>query len=349
MTSMHSSRPAGGRRDDGSLLTVEDLSVHFPSDLGTVRAVDKVSLSIQPGEIVGLVGESGCGKSTLGMSMLRMVATPGTIAGGRILFEGRDLIELSESEMRRLRGRAISLISQDALAVMNPVTTVGEQITEVVKGHVGGARSELRRLATQTLTSVGFPNPELSLRMYPHQFSGGMQQRVSIAQSLILGPRLVIADEPTTALDVTVQAQILGLLKQARTSLGTSIVFITHDLAVVAEVCDKIIVMYAGKLVESGSVRDIFRSPKHPYTKALLAGLLPLRGTPPAQLRALPGQIPRPEEWPSGCRFHPRCPLRTQLGDPEVCESREPNAEQRPGHWASCHFVGVDTMGRPTT
>jgi peptide/nickel transport system ATP-binding protein len=321
------------------LLRVENLSIHFPSGSTTVRAVDDVSLHVKRGEIVGLVGESGCGKSTLGMSLLRLVQSPGEIVAGRIVFDGRDFVPLPERELRRLRGQQISLIVQDALAVMNPVTRVGEQLTEVIRDHVAVPRAERRQRAVDGLRSVGFPRPEASVRSYPHQLSGGMQQRVSIAQSMLLGPRLIVADEPTTALDVTVQAQVLNLLKDARTERGTSIVLITHDLAAVAEICDRVLVMYAGKIVESGPVREIFRAPQHPYTAALLAALLPLRGDPPAELTALTGQIPQAEQWPSGCRFHPRCPLRRQLGDPESCTTTEPPVGQESTHWAACHFA----------
>ncbi|GAA1627479.1 ABC transporter ATP-binding protein [Kribbella alba] len=339
---MNESQHSPAAIDGDDLLRVENLSIDFAVGSTTVHAVDDVSLQVERGEIVGLVGESGCGKSTLGMSLLRLVQSPGSIVGGRILFGGRDLMELSDHELQRLRGQEISLILQDALAVMNPVTRVGEQLTEVIRDHVGGSRAERRRQAVAALSSVGFPRPELSLRSFPHQLSGGMQQRVSIAQSMLLEPRLIIADEPTTALDVTVQAQVLELLKDARTTHGTSIVLITHDLAVVAEVCDRVLVMYAGKVVESGPVQEILQAPKHPYTAALLAALLPLRGDPPTELRALPGQIPQPDQWPTGCRFHPRCPLRQRLGNPQLCSTDVPTAQGGPAHWAACHFVSEE-------
>jgi peptide/nickel transport system ATP-binding protein len=328
--------------DGDDLLRVENLSIDFPAGSTTVHAVDDVSLQLKRGEIVGLVGESGCGKSTLGMSLLRLVHSPGSIVGGRILFRGRDLMRLSEREMQRLRGQEISLIVQDALAVMNPVTRVGEQLTEVIRDHVGLSRGERRRQAAAGLAAVGFPRPEMSLRSFPHELSGGMQQRVSIAQSMLLEPQLIIADEPTTALDVTVQAQVLELLEEARATHGTSIVLITHDLAVVAEVCDRVLVMYAGKVVESGPVQEILQAPKHPYTAALLAALLPLRGDPPPELHALSGQIPQPDQWPAGCRFHPRCPLRRRLGDPQICGTDVPAAHGGPAHWAACHFVSEE-------
>ncbi|WP_248960648.1 ABC transporter ATP-binding protein [Sphaerisporangium perillae] len=333
------------RETPEALLTVRNLSVHFRTGDTTVRAVDDVSLSIGRGEIVGLVGESGCGKSTLGMSLLRLIEAPGEIVGGEVIFDGRDLVPLPEKELRRIRGRDISLVVQNALAVMNPVTRVGEQLTEVLRDHGQAGRADRLVRARDVLASVGFPRPAHSLHSYPHQLSGGMQQRVSIAQSLLLGPRLIIADEPTTALDVTVQAQVLQLLTSACRTQGTSVLLITHDLGVVAETCDRVMVMYAGRVVESGPVRQIFTSPRHPYTVALLAALLPLRGAPPPVLQALPGQTPQPNEWPSGCRFNPRCPRRAALGDPAICEAEEPALRDVGAHAIACHFPGEDAVG----
>jgi oligopeptide/dipeptide ABC transporter ATP-binding protein len=331
------------------LLRVEDLSVHFPTRSTTVRAVDHVALEIRPGEIVGLVGESASGKTTLGKALLRLVPAPGEIAGGRVLFRGRDLVGLSREEMRQVRGRGISLIVQDALAVMNPVTRVGEQIGEVVRDHVGGSRAEIRDRTLDVMRQVGLPDPERTIDRHAHELSGGMQQRVAIAQALVLGPELIVADEPTTALDVTVQAQILQLLRRVRDEHGTSVLLITHDLAVVAELCDRALVMYGGGIVESGPVRELFRRPLHPYTQALLAGLLPLSGRPPHRLQALPGQPPRPESWPSGCRFHPRCPLREALDGPARCVEEAPVADRSAPRWAACHFVGEGELTRVGT
>jgi oligopeptide/dipeptide ABC transporter ATP-binding protein len=241
--------------------------------------------------------------------------------------------------MTRLRGSAISLIVQDALAVMNPVTTVGEQVGEVVGDHVGGRRREIRAQALEMLRRVRLSNPEQNLNSYAHQLSGGMQQRVVIAEGLILGPKVIVADEPTTALDVTVQAQILDLLRDVRRTESTSVLFITHDLAIVAELCDRVLVMYAGKIVESADTTALFRAPRHPYTQALLAGLLPLAGEPPTELKALPGQPPSAEAWPTGCRFHPRCQLRVALGNPDRCVEEQPIADESVSHWAACHFA----------
>jgi oligopeptide/dipeptide ABC transporter ATP-binding protein len=320
------------------LLVVEELAVEFATRRARVRAVDDVSFRIGRGEIVGLVGESGSGKSTLGSALLRLVPPPGRVVAGRIRFDGRDVLALRPGELRRLRGREISLVVQDALAVMNPVTTVGEQIGEMVRDHRGGTWRAIRPQVLEMLRQVRIPRPELNVKRHAHELSGGMQQRVVIAEALILHPKLIVADEPTTALDVTVQAQILALLNDARDTSGTSILFVTHDLATVAELCDRVLVMYAGKIVESGPVRDVFRSPLHPYTRALLAGLLPLHGELPAELAALPGQPPHPEAWPPGCRFHPRCPLREALGRPARCATELPAGDSGAPHWAACHF-----------
>jgi oligopeptide/dipeptide ABC transporter ATP-binding protein len=330
-----------GVESSDNVLEVDDLSVEYRTKRSSVVAIDHVSLRIGRGEIVGLVGESGCGKSTLAMSLLRLVPQPGNITGGRILFEGKDLLGATEKAMRRIRGAAISLVVQDALAVLNPVTTVGEQVGEVVRDHVGGSRREIRARARDTLRSVHLPNPGSNMERYPHELSGGMQQRVVIAEALILGPKLIVADEPTTALDVTVQAQILNLLREAREVSGAGVLFVTHDLAIVAEVCDRMLVMYAGKIVESGQVREVFRNPKHPYTQALLSCLLPLRGDPPAELKALGGSPPTPDDWPSGCRFNPRCGLREALGNPSLCVEEQPAPDQSLPHWAACHFADM--------
>jgi oligopeptide/dipeptide ABC transporter ATP-binding protein len=331
--------PESVRRDDGPLVRVRNLRITFRMRRAAVRAVDDVSFDIGRGEIVGLVGESGSGKSTLGAALLRMVPAPGEIINGSIVLDGQDLLSLSAAEMRQLRGRDVSLIVQDALAAMNPVTTVGEQVGEVIRDHVGGSRREVAQRVLEILRQVRLPRPELNVRRHAHELSGGMQQRVVIAGALVLHPKLIVADEPTTALDVTVQAQILRLLADIRGRTGTSILFITHDLATVAQVCDRVMVMYAGRIVEAGPVAAIFADPLHPYTRSLLASLPPLQGEPPDELAALPGQPPRPEEWPSGCRFHPRCPLREALGRPRRCVDEEPLPDTAHPHWGACHFL----------
>jgi oligopeptide/dipeptide ABC transporter ATP-binding protein len=328
---------------DSPLIEVEGLSVEFPGRHGVVRAVDDLSFTLGRGEIIGLVGESASGKSTLGLALMRMVPGAGRISSGRIRFDGRDLAELSENEMRELRGSAISLIVQDALATMNPVTTIEEQIAEVIRDHGGTeTRRGRRERAATMLREVRLPNVDQNLSRYPHELSGGMQQRVAIAEGLILGPQVIIADEPTTALDVTVQAQILSLLREICDRFGTSIIFVTHDLATVAEICDRVMVMYAGRIVEMGTVSTVFRAPSHPYSRALLGGLLPLSGEPPEELEALPGQPPQPEDWPSGCRFRPRCPLWQALGQPEICVTTDPRGDESAAHWAACHFADHD-------
>jgi peptide/nickel transport system ATP-binding protein len=347
MTKQLHGMPGSGALHDGPVLDVRGLTVEFPARGRNIRAVDNVSFTVDRGEIIGLVGESASGKSTLGLALMRMIPAPGVVSAGTIAFGGRDLASLPEAEMRELRGKALSLIVQDALATMNPVTTIEEQITEVIRDH-GGDRSRkmLRARATEMLREVRLPNAEQSLSRFPHQLSGGMQQRVAIAEGLILGPELIIADEPTTALDVTVQAQILALLRDICDTRGTSIIFVTHDLATVAEICDRVMVMYAGRIVESGTVSAVFRKPEHPYTKALLSGLLPLSGEPPAALEALPGQPPRPDAWPTGCRFHPRCPLWRLLGEPEICTTTDPEVDEADPHWAACHFADLEGAGR---
>lgn len=328
---------------EAPLVTVEGLSVEFPAKEGTFRAVDDVSFTVRRGEIVGLVGESASGKSTLGLALMRMVPRPGRATAERIEFEGTDIRSLSEGQMRRIRGADITLIVQDALATLNPVTTIGEQVTRILRDHgVPGGHAEHRTRALRALAEVHLPDPEGVMRRYAHELSGGMQQRVAIAQGLLLEPSLIIADEPTTALDVTVQAQILDLLREISTKHGTSMIFVTHDLATVAEICDRVLVMYAGRIVESGAVSDVFAAPQHPYTRALLASLLPLGGTPPERLDAIPGQPPRPDSWPTGCRFHPRCPLYKALGEPEICRTTDPSRATELAHWAACHFAGEE-------
>lgn len=321
------------------VIRVENLSVSFPrrGDVETL-AVRDVSFTLSEGEIVGLVGESACGKSTLGMALLSMVQSPGRITNGSITFEGRDLLAMNERELRTVRGNQISLIVQDALSTMNPVTTVQEQVAELIRDHEGGRMRTLRDRVVTILEQVQLPRAEEQLRRYPHELSGGMQQRVAIAEGLILGPRLIVADEPTTALDVTVQAQILELLREACESSEAAVLFITHDLSAVAEICDRVLVMYSGRIVEAGAVFDVFDAPRHPYTKALLKGLLPLDGPIPERLDALLGQPPAPGEWPTGCAFRPRCPMFERLGEPEVCVTDLPAMDDTAFHKGACHF-----------
>ena len=331
-----------------ALLEVEDLCVEYGRAGRAVRVVDSVSFRLGEGEVVGLVGESGCGKSTLGSSLLRLVAGPGRIARGRIVFDGTDLVRLPDSAMRKLRGAKICMIVQDALASLNPVSRIGHQVAEVVQDHVDCDAATTRQRVLDTLRKVRLPRPELTARNYPHELSGGMQQRVVIGEGVILGPRLLVADEPTTALDVTVQSQILDLLLQIREENGTAILLITHDLATVADICDRVMVMYGGRIVETGVVDEIFSRPRHPYTRALLDSLLPLRGDPPDQLSALEGQPPQPGALLKGCRFRPRCLLWSELCQPAICVTDDPQlADRGDRHFAACHFAKPEASGRP--
>ena len=324
------------------VLEVADLAVEFATRTGSVRVVEDVAFSIQPGEIVGLVGESGSGKTVTMMSVLRLVPPPGRIADGRITLDGVDVRSLTREQMRALRGSTVALIPPDATAALNPVVKVGDQVMEGVRSHRPSVSEEdARKLALEMFRRVGLPRPEQRLRRYPHELSGGMQQRVLIASALQMEPKLILADEPTTALDVTIQAQILRLLLAVRDEFGTAILFVTHDLAAVAEICDRVLVMYSGRLVESAPVGDLFGQPLHPYTRALMASIPPLSAEPPDRLQAVAGAPPEPGSWPAGCRFAPRCTLRTDLGEPEVCTTVQPPlVEFRPNHRAACHFAG---------
>lgn len=332
--------------DELKILEIKNLSVDFLSDAGTVRAVSNVSLSISQGEIVGLVGESASGKSTLALSILKLLPNNGEVVEGKIFFKGNDILEMSQEEMRLIRGNLMTYVPQDALAAMNPVTRVKEQLSEIIRDHGNRSRKFQSKRALELLRLVKLKDPERNLNNFPHELSGGMQQRVVISQSLALGPKLLIADEPTTALDVSVQAGILELIKNIRKDHGTSIIFITHDLAIVAELCDRVAVMYAGSIVETGTVDQIFTNPKHPYTRSLIGGLLPLSGEPPSRLKALDGQPPRTGEWPSGCAFHPRCPLYEELGRPAECHNNEPKTVMKSDlDWVTCNFSEIEISG----
>jgi oligopeptide/dipeptide ABC transporter ATP-binding protein len=297
------------------LLAIEQLRVTF----GPARAVDGVSLAIGARETVGVVGESGCGKTVTALSILRLIQPPGRIeAGSRVMFEGRDLLALPDREIRAVRGNRIAMIFQEPMTALNPVFTVGDQIAEVARIHARAGRREAWARAVEMLALVGIPAPEQRAHEYPHQLSGGMRQRVMIAMALVMSPALVIADEPTTALDVTIQAQILELLADLQTRLGTSILLITHDLGVVAETASRVIVMYAGEVVEESPVGELFAAPHHPYGEGLLAAM-PRVGRSRARLAVIPGTVPPPTAWPSGCRFRDRCPYAW-----ERCEREHP-------------------------
>jgi peptide/nickel transport system ATP-binding protein len=290
------------------LLSVRDLRTYFYTENGVARAVDGVSFSLAAGETVGLVGESGCGKSVTALSLLRLIRSPGRIeSGSQILFDGKDLVTLDDKSMRDIRGARISMVFQEPMTALNPVFTVGDQIAEVVRVHHGGSRREAWARAVKMLETVGIASPEQRADEYPHQLSGGMRQRVVIAMALVMNPALVIADEPTTALDVTIQAQILELLRELQQRFGTSILLITHDLGVVAETVSRVIVMYGGEIVEEASVLDLFAHAHHPYTEGLL-NAMPQVGQERERLATIPGSVPPPTAWPAGCRFHDRCP-----------------------------------------
>jgi oligopeptide/dipeptide ABC transporter ATP-binding protein len=291
-----------------ALLEVEGLSVEYRTTQGPLRAVDGLSFSIQPGETVALVGESGCGKTTAAAAILRLIASPpGRIAAGQVRFEGRDLLALPEREMRDMRGSSIAMVFQDPAMYLNPVHRIGRQIGEVLRLHKGSSSEAAERESIELLRLVGVPAPEERVRQYPHNLSGGMRQRVMIAMALACSPKLLVADEPTTALDVTVQAQVLELVKDLKARLGMAVLLITHDLGIVAETADRIVVMYAGRKVEEGSVAELFRDARHPYTKGLIdAARWDERedGT----LAEIPGTVPSPFAMPAGCSFAPRCP-----------------------------------------
>ncbi len=295
--------------------------------------MDGVSFEVLAGETVGLVGESGCGKSMTALAILRLLPEGvAEIASGRVLFKGRDLLGLSDREMREVRGAGIAIVFQEPLTALNPVLRVGEQVAEGMRAHERLSRAEATARAVDLLRTVGLPSPELRARNYPHELSGGMRQRVLLAAALACRPSLLILDEPTTALDVTVQAQILELLDRLRADTGIAALLITHDLAVIAETASRALVMYAGRIVEAAPVRDLFRSPKHPYTRALLDA----RPRPGERrgLKAIPGSVPDPFAPPGGCRFRPRCPLAAA-----VCETEPPLEARSPGHLAACHFA----------
>ncbi|MBS1818299.1 MAG: ABC transporter ATP-binding protein [Acidobacteria bacterium] len=314
-----------------ALLRVNHLHTHFFSDAGVVRAVDDVSFEVRAGETLAVVGESGSGKSVSALSILRLIPQPpGRIVGGEIWFRGRNLLEATPREMRAIRGKEISMIFQEPMTSLNPVYTCGEQIIETVVLHERISRQAARRRAIEMLQLVGIPSPEQRVDEYPHQMSGGMRQRVMIAMALACRPAVLIADEPTTALDVTIQAQILELLRQLQRELGMAVILITHDLGVVAETADHVAVMYAGRVVEYCDVRAAFRKPLHPYTAGLQASLPKLDETQ-ERLRVIPGTVPNPARFPVGCRFHPRCPVAQNrcLNDPDLLAIED-------GHLSRC-------------
>jgi oligopeptide transport system ATP-binding protein len=322
---------------DGPLLEVDNLQTEFHTSGGTVRAVRGISFQVHRGETVGLVGESGSGKSVTSLSLMRLIPTPpGRIAGGSVKLDGQDILTLSEREMRAIRGGRMSMIFQDPFSSLNPTMTLGEQVTEAIRAHVKVSKREARDRAMELFRLVRIPSPEIRLKQYPHQISGGQRQRVMIAIAFSTNPELLIADEPTTALDVTVQAQIMALMGDFQKRTNAAILLITHDLGVVAETCDRVLVMYAGQIVEQGTADQIFRAPKHPYTAGLLESLPQLNADRRARLVSIPGQPPDLAHLPPGCKFVDRCPRRM-----EVCPTREPlPTEPGPGQTVRCYLYG---------
>jgi oligopeptide/dipeptide ABC transporter ATP-binding protein len=317
------------------LLAVKDLVTGFWSDKGLLVAVDKVSFDVGEAETVCIVGESGSGKSVTSLSLMRLVDFDnGGILNGTVMMNGQDLAQLSQDEMRKIRGSQIAMIFQEPMTALNPVFTVGAQIAEAVMLHEGKTKEDAWKRAVEMLTLVGIPEPATRAAQYPHEFSGGMRQRAMIAVALACNPHLLIADEPTTALDVTIQAQILDLLRHLKDQFKMSIVLITHDMGVAAEMADRIIVMYAGKIVEEGPVGEMFDLPLHPYTMGLLASIPGYNGEHGGRLHTIKGTIPNIAKMPPGCRFHPRCPYAT-----EQCKASEPALHDKNGHRVACHRV----------
>ncbi len=320
----------GNKRED--LIKINDLKTYFYTEDGVVKAVDGVSFRIKKGETVGIVGESGCGKSITSMSIMRLIPNPpGKIVGGEIFFEGKNLLEYSEAEMRKIRGNDISVIFQEPMTALNPVFTIGFQINEVLVLHQGMSEQEATKRSIEMLKLVGIPRADEIIKCYPHELSGGMRQRAMIAMAIACQPKLLIADEPTTALDVTIQAQILDLMRDLKTKINSSIMLITHDLGVVAEMCDYVVVMYAGKIVEEASAVEIYKNPKHPYTIGLLESK-PMLNEDKERLDSIDGQVPNPLNMPSGCSFHPRCKHAM-----DICKNKRPELrEVCSGHKYAC-------------
>ena len=332
---------------NNTLLRVRDLRTYFKTEDGVVKAVDGVSFHIDPGETFAIVGESGCGKSVTAFSIMGIVPNPpGKVVGGSIEFDGQMLLNYTEGQMQKVRGSLISMVFQEPMSSLNPVFTCGNQIVEAISLHQNVRGYEAEQLAINMLAKVGIPAPEQRFREYPHQMSGGMKQRVMIAMALSCNPKLLIADEPTTALDVTIQAQILDLVKDIQEESDLAMLLITHDLAVVAETAHRVGVMYASKMVETTDVNSLFTEPLHPYTQGLFRSL-PRLGTRTARLETIPGSVPTPLHFPSGCKFHPRCPIGGAL---ERCKTHEPPLQEvRPGHWCACWECPGYESGPPPT
>lgn len=315
-----------------NLLQIKDLNISFKLEDETAKAIYGVDLSLRKNESLGIVGESGCGKSVTALSVLKLLASNAVINSGEILYDGENILNFSEKHMQKIRGNKIALIPQDPLTSLNPLYTIGDQIAESIEIHKNVSKKEAKRLAVEALKSVNMPEAEKRVNEYPHQFSGGMRQRVIIAMALSCEPELIIADEPTTALDVTIQAQILSLIKEIQKERGTSLMLITHDLGVVAETCDKVAVMYAGRIVEAGETKDIFKNPKHPYTLGLMNSIPSLTKD---RLNPIKGQPPNINENIEGCPFHPRCSYRM-----DICVKVQPELKNiNNSHKVSCYLV----------
>ena len=324
--------PATGQ---APLLEIRDLAVLFSGPDGVARAVDGVDLTVGEGETVGLVGESGCGKSVTALAVLRLVEAPGHIAhGSSVRLEGRDLLALGAKEIRAVRGNHVALVFQEPLSALNPVLTIGDQVAEAIRAHEHVSRSTARWRAVEMLTAVGIPEAARHAASYPHQLSGGMRQRALIAMALVCHPKLLLADEPTTALDVTIQAEILELLDGLQQRLGMAVLLITHNLGIVAERTRRVYVMYAGQIVEEAPTEQLFARPSHPYTEGLM-GAVPSLDERKERLQSVPGQVPPATAWPTGCRFHPRCPFQWSKCETDV----PPLLEVGPGHRARCWLV----------
>ncbi len=319
--------------DSNVLLTIKNLKTYFYTDYGIVKAVDGINLQVGEKETLGIVGESGSGKSVTGLSLLRLIPSPpGKIVEGEIIFQGKDLLSLTKKEMRKIRGNKISMIFQEPMTSLNPVFTIGNQIAEAITLHQGLKRKEAYEKTIEALRMVGMPGPEERIKHYPHQMSGGMRQRVMIAMAISCEPALLIADEPTTALDVTIQAQILDLLRDLKQTLNMALILISHDLGVIAEMADRIAVMYGGSIMEYAHSSEIFRHPRNPYTRGLLRSL-PYYQKRKTRFKTIPGQVPDPLHLPAGCKFHPRCDMVI-----DICRGVEPGFEEiSPGHWSKCH------------
>ncbi len=324
------------QKNSTPLLQVQNLKTYYFTDDGIVKAVDGVDFEVYHGEVLGLVGESGCGKSVTSLSIMGLIEPPGKIMDGKILFDGKNLLEMPEKEMAQVRGKNISMIFQQPQTSLNPVFTIGEQISEVLKIHSTLSKQELQRRTLELLQMVGIPDAHRKINAYPHEMSGGQAQRVMIAMALALNPQLLIADEPTTALDVTIQAQILDLMRELRSRTGTAVILITHDLGVIAEMADRVAVMYAGRIVEQADVSTLFSTPRHPYTQGLIESV-PVLGQIKEELATIPGNVPNLVDLPPGCRFAPRCTARETYGI-EICNLFEPDLQSagKPDHLVRC-------------